>query len=172
MKSTAFAVLAAVLALQGCDSKPPACSDEATLGLVKQIWNETVEKNSAQFRQGKAFASQIETGTEFKVTAVRTNQYNDQSKKYLCDAVAELKIPKDAVPALDDPMFKATVLRDSRMQNLVFNGNVIKNDVQFTSQMTDDGKEHLVEITGHQPLVDVAYMVTMYGAFRTPTSAQ
>jgi uncharacterized protein YecT (DUF1311 family) len=165
MKSTGLVLLVA-FAMQGCSSKPPACSDEKTLELVTRIWSETLEKNAAAISQDRSFANQIKNAIKFNVTTIRTNQYDEKSRKYSCDAFAEVTIPKEAVPALEHPMFKATLMSRSSMQGLAFEGNVIKGDIRYTSQMTDDGKEQLVELTGQQPVADAVTMVGMLGAFK------
>lgn len=94
MKFSVLLIAIVSTSLIGCSSKPPACSDEKTLGLINKIFiNELTESFSSiglDSNTSANYANIIKSGTTLRLNNVRTNGYDDNAKKYTCAATAEV----------------------------------------------------------------------------------
>jgi hypothetical protein len=94
------------------------------------------------------------TDDQISVTGIRTAAYDKKTGKCTCDAVIEAKIPETMAEVANSPLFKASMSQNAGAGSVEIDGGVVKSDIHYTSQMTDDKKQHLVELYGHKPIVD------------------
>lgn len=81
------------------------------------------------------------------------------------DAVIEAKIPEAIEEVANSPFFKASMSQSAGTGNVEIGGGVVKSDIRYTSQLTDDKKQHLVELREHKPIVDVVVSLSLIGPF-------
>lgn len=161
-----FAMLAGLVAIQGCGTSTPPCADEKTVGLVKKIFRKSLGDELASKGQDASLADQIANAIQLNVTTIRTSGNDEKVKKFTCDAVLEATLPEKAGKMVNLPLFRAAMAQDLTTHGIEVSGSTIKHDVQYTSQVTDDSKEHLVELRGHKPIVEVAIALGTIGAFK------
>jgi len=78
----------------------------------------------------------------------------------------EAKLPDTAATMLDNPMAKALLTQELSAGSVEIKGTILKADIKYTSQLTDDKKEHLVELSGHKPLVNTILTLGMMNIFK------
>lgn len=125
--------------IAGCANEPPGCADEATLAMAKgAFWQSVdsrlnIDKGEAKASARKLFGLSIELP--------RVHEKRPDANQIVC--AAEIK---------------ATVIADVGFPV------AIKEKAQrvgYSSQFTADGKQHVVEVTGHEPLVAFVYLSTL-----------
>ena len=187
-----------IVCLAGCGNKPPQCSDEKTIELVKRIFqqslakklNEPVNEGGFLEKMTKDQIEKLKQDIKLVVSTIRTSASDEKAGKVACDAVLEAEFPhaaKDPIKRLivpgalmSDPIpvpkdlerlvFLNVRLHDTGTRDLKVNGLVVSTEIQYTSQMTDDKKEHLVEMRGFKGVVDLVSALGSMGVFK-PVSA-
>lgn len=155
----------AVLALAGCGPKAPGCNDEQTLGLVKNIYFQTLTRKQNEPSEDASLLDAMKRDVKLAITTVRTAASDEKVGKLTCQATLEATLPASAATALQHPLLRDAMARDPSTRNLKLDGLVLSADVQYTSQMTDDRKEHLVELSDFQGIVDMVSALGSMGAF-------
>jgi hypothetical protein len=109
------------------------------------------------------------------IGTIRTAATDEKIGKVTCDAVLEAELPPAAKAPLENPIFRNAMQRDPATRDLKVNGLVVSTEIQYTSQMTDDKKEHLVEMRGFKGVVDLVSALGNMGVFKavsvTPTTS-
>lgn len=150
-----IAALAAIL-VQGCGNETPTCSDDRTVGLIKQIFRRSLEELLAAKELEPTLAEPIYNHLQLRVTTITTNDNSEKIRKFTCQAFLEVGLPEKGVKMANTPSFRAAMANDPATSGVDVSGNLIKHGIHYTSRVTDDGNQHLVEMTGHAPLVEVA----------------
>ncbi len=154
-----------VSTLSSCGSSTPNCTDEKTVGLVKNIFYNSIEQTAASWGLNKALVNNMMTTDKISVTMIRTAAHDKTIGKYTCDAVIEAKIPETIEKMASSPFFKASMSQSVGTGSVEIGGGIVKSDIHYTSQLTDDKKQHLVELRGHEPIVDVVVLLSLTGPF-------
>jgi hypothetical protein len=150
-----LSVLAAIL-VQGCGNETPTCSDERTVGLIKQIFRKSLEQQVANRQLEPSLAEQISSQIQLRVATIVTNANDEKIHKYECEGVLEAVLPERGERTVNLPEFRTAISIDPATSTVQVSGNAIKHSIHFTSRVTDDGNQHLVEMKGHAPIVEVA----------------
>ena len=158
--STVLAVLQGVAMIGGLGAQGHACADDSTTGLVKEIFLKDVVNSMGMpgtSLSAEASAEVMKTlkNLDLKVTGVRTNGTQKSKKKFSCIASLDLALPAAAVEVANDPRIKQLGLAGG----LNFEGNVITQQVQYTSQLADNGTEFFVELSGYETLQQVIALI-------------
>jgi uncharacterized protein YecT (DUF1311 family) len=125
--------------ISACSKEPPGCADEATLALTKAaFWRSVdsrlnIDKGEANASARKLFGISIESP--------RIHEKRADANQIVC--VAELK---------------ATVIADVGFPVAIKEKEL---KVQYSSQHTADGKQHIVELNNHELLVAFVYLSTL-----------
>ncbi len=116
---------------------------------------------------GQAMADQIANAIQINVTTIRTSSNDEKIKKLTCSAVLEVSLPTRAEKILNLSGFRSLMAAGYRptWPRVAVAGNVIKHDIEYTTQVTDDTKKQLVELRGHIPIVEIAIHLGSVGAF-------
>lgn len=157
------ALMAALMVIQGCGTSTPPCSDERTIGLVKKIFRKSLEDDLAAKGLELSLADQITNSIQLNVATIRTTGNDEQVHKFSCHAVLDAIVPEKTGKVVNRPSFLAAVANDFTTQGIEVSGNSIRHDVQYTSHVTDDGDQHLVEMSGHKPIIEVAIALASNG---------
>ena len=139
-----------LVCLTGCAPSTPRCSDDRTINLVKRILSDSLKENAAaaNLRPERLLAV-----VSFEVLTVRTDGIDEKVGKFSCEADAQIKLPEDrTTQVLDFPQFKAA-LDGPGGRVKVIDGHSLAADIKFTSQLADDKSQHVVEVSGHGPLI-------------------
>ena len=139
-----------LLCLNGCAPLTPPCSDQKTVSLVKRILADSLTQSAAA---ANPRPERLAAVVSFEVLTIRAASIDEKVGKFFCEADARIKLPEDrTTQVLDFPEFKA-VLEDRRGRVKVIDGHSLSADIKFTSQLTDDKSQHIVEVSGHDPLI-------------------
>jgi hypothetical protein len=150
-----IAVLAAIL-VQGCGNETPACADERTVGLIKQIFRKSLEQLVADRQLDPSLMEQISSQIQLRVATIVTNASDEKIHKFECEGVLEAVLPPRGERTVNLREFRTAMAIDPATTSVQVSGNVIKHNIHYTSRVTDDGNQHLVEMNGHTPIVEVA----------------
>ena len=154
------ALVVVVLALQACGVSTPKCGDEETVSLLKKIFQQSVAESVGSKIWDKtsanAVADSVNREIKLNFTTIRTSGHDEKVDKYSCQAVLEAIFPQKIAQAFEVPVIKAALSQDG----VQVSGNTAKVDVVYTSQLTDDGKHQLVEMSGHKAMVEAAVTLT------------
>lgn len=149
------------LTFSACGSKTPPCGDPQTLGLVKQICRQSLEQQVASTGLDKSLIDQIIAAVPLDVVMIRTTSHEEKIGKYTCEASLEATLPDKLVKAIG----KSPIRLSDHVQYENDRG-IFKSNVQYTSQMTEgDKKQHMSQMLGHAPLMEVLLMFASQGAF-------
>jgi hypothetical protein len=147
-----------IFLLAGCSSKPPGCSDEKTTALVRSIFADelatgvlyTPEKLSKAIGVGVSTVHTVET---------------DKSNKTQCEGRLEVQLPSGAMAVIEG--LGPTTLKDLKQQfslKIDEGGKaVISKPILYSSSLTDDKKEHVVQLSGHEGIVDAIVILNRWG---------
>ncbi len=158
---TLITVNIAIFTLAGCGAKTPPCADPKSIDLVRQIFHDALQKQAVASGLDKSLADQITSAVQITVTMIRTANRDDKLDKYTCEASLEAKLPDKLVQTIGN-----TPVRLSELVEYEPSGGHLKSRVQYTSQTTDDTKQHLVELRGYAPLAEVLLVFAAKDAFK------
>lgn len=135
-----------VLCLTACGNKTPQCSDEKTIDLVTGIvYDELTGKNDAALEKARNYVS-------LAVSQIRTNTVDEKTGKVSCHAKLEAQLQSTSEKMLGDLVALGSLMGQKVDNDLEVKGTKISTDVEYTSQLTDDKHEHLVELGGFKGL--------------------
>lgn len=124
---------AATLALAGC-GKPPACGDDSTLGLLRSIVMDNVQKGLNTFEKDDPSGILAEFKRSIKITfsQIVSEGYKEDAKKQMCSARL-------------------------RFQDMSKEGDEVR--IEYSSQLTED-KDHsfAVQVKGAEPAMAALLM--------------
>lgn len=93
------------------------------------------------------------------VLSVRTAKVNQASGKQFCQGVLEVRLSPQGAAKMNNPRALAMMAQDPEMRGIRFSGKSVSHDIRFSSQLTDDGKEHFVEAVGHKVLAELVFQL-------------
>ena len=167
MKQVLLSIVLVTFSLAGCSNKPPSCSDEKTVELVKRIFHKSLTEKQNEPGEDASLLDKMKQDVKLVVNTIRTSATDEKVGKVTCDAVLEAELPATAKAPLENPIFRTAMVRDPSTRDLKVNGLMVSTDIQYNSQMTDDKKEHLVEMRGFKGIVDLVSALGSMGAFKT-----
>lgn len=157
-----FAVGLLAVIFAGCTNTQPACIDESTLGLVKQAVEKSLAKALKDADKDAALFERVKQRIQIAVTTIRTANKDEKIGKVTCDATLEITIANPA-QVTADPSFK-TLQKSGRIPaSLDTSGATWKTDIRYTAQHTEDTKHLLVELSGHDNMVNLLSAVGKAG---------
>lgn len=152
-KSFVAIVLCATV-LAGCGKTQPACLDESTITLVKQLIEGSLEKDLKSASTDTALLDRVKKRIQIAVTTIRTSNKDEKICKVTCDASLEITVA-NASQITGDPAFKSLQNSSRIPATLDTSGPAWKTDIQYTAQHTDDSKNLLVELSGQARMVEL-----------------
>lgn len=131
-------------------------------------------------------ASKISDGIQISVNTIRVSNFDEKINKYSCEAEIAVNLPPNLQKTADDirnrnlkpemryDLIDTAVLGFKWVEHVKgidnTTGAVLKQDVEFTSQLTEGKDEQLVEMRGHQPLVEMIAALGAIDALSAPKS--
>lgn len=198
----ATTLFAAVTLLSGCAPKPPGCSDAETADVVSQIFYETTtESFKSLTTQSPDNAEAAKRVSELRLDLVRTDGYDEKSRKHVCQGNAILQFKdtpqirkvvanvvtlagnkqrSDAATALipDIAALSGLAARLEQAMGLpALDLSGVRIDGLTVSvpisyiSQATEANRHYVEVEGLQPLVDVLINIVARGHLAQPDSA-
>lgn len=155
---------AMLLVLAGCGTKAPACGDESTVGLVKQVFLDSLKENRGLLGGVSGWTTIFEQPGAVTVQSIRTTVDN-AGKGNLCAATLAVTFPEKAAEKLGSPVMKMILGQDPEGSAIKINANSASIEVQYTTSVTDDGKQQIIELDGHQALAEWLWGFGVTGAF-------
>lgn len=140
-------------------AQAPSCADRQTIQLVRDIFAQSIERQAAGFPQGPRLASGIMDLIAVNVLSVRTAKANRTSGKQFCQGVLEVRLSPQGAAKMNNPRALAMMAQDPEMRGIRFSGKNVSHDIHFSTQLTDDGKEHFVEAVGHKMLAELVFQL-------------
>jgi hypothetical protein len=137
----------------------PTCSDKRTLELVRRIFEQSIERQAAGFPQAQEFSRSIMSKIAVNVRSIRTATIERQIGKHYCAGVMEVRLSPKAAAMINAPHAQTLLAQSPETKGVRIVGNTVTHDVEFTSQLTDDRKEHFVEAGGFQVLAELAFQL-------------
>ncbi len=159
------------LSLSACSNKPPACSDEKTIELIKQIFHDTLAEKQKQPGLDVSLLDTMKRDVKLVVSSIRTAATDDKVGKITCDAVLEAEFPVTAKKQLDGLQNMRRTLPMPEYAGLKMNGLIVSADIQYSTQLTDNKKEQMVELSGFKGVVELVSAVSIYGVFKKEAAA-
>jgi hypothetical protein len=172
--SIAVCLSLVVAALAGCGNKPPACGDEQNMTVVKQIFNDELAASNNQPSQDTGWLDKFKQGSKIEFSTIRTTGLDEKIGKVSCAATMVTTFPEGAMKLLASTMLPEAFKKDYPGLNMKVNGLALSTDIEYSSQMTDDKKNLLVEVKGLQGVVEIASVAGRTGLFlvkAAPTTA-
>lgn len=139
-----FLLCLSVVALPAL-GQTPACSDGRTTELVKRIFAQSVERQTAGFPQAQDMYRGIISRIAVNVRSIRTAEMDRQIGKYYCEGTMEVRLSPKGAAVMSAPHAQAVLAQSAETRGVRVAGNTVTHEVRFTSQLTDDKKEHFVE---------------------------
>jgi hypothetical protein len=165
-KSSKVACLSLVIAaLAGCGNKPPACGDEQNMTVVKQIFNDELAASNVQPSQDTGWLDKFKQASKTEFSTIRTTGLDEKIGKVSCAATMVTTFPEGAKNLLANTMLPDAFKKDYPGLNMKVNGLALSTDIEYSSQMTDDKKNLLVEVKGLQGVVEIASVAGRTGLF-------
>ena len=85
-----YAVLALIaLCLTACGNKPPQCSDDKTVELVKRIFHKSLTEKQNEPGEDTSLLEKMKQDVKLVVSTIRTSATDEKVGKVTCDAVLE-----------------------------------------------------------------------------------
>jgi len=137
--------------------------------LVKQILTNSIIKSIATSSKKDSLLEQITTAMNVSVNTIRVDEHDENIAKYTCKADLEVKLTLSN-KIIDEPAYKALAEKAQYVRSVESTDFTLKDTIEYTSQLTEDGKEHLVSMSGHHPTADIVSTLAISGAFRRPAT--
>jgi len=148
-----------ISALFGCTYLGPSCGDESTVSLVKSIYFDSL----AEHVPDETSLAQIKDSVGIDIKKIRTVSRDLMTTKVTCEAVIEAKLPEGASRVLTYPLFKVALSQEPSTWTLEVDNRAVKNGINYTSQVTDDGNEQVITLVGHQPIAETIASLSLFG---------
>lgn len=161
LKSLSAIVLCATVVV-ACGKTQPSCIDASTTTLVKQIVEESLQKDILGANHSTMLFDRLKKRIQVAVTTIRTSNKDEKIGKVTCDASLEITVA-NADEIAGDPVFKSLRNTEHRFASIETRGPVWKTDIQYTAQNTEDTKNLLVELSGHRPMVHLLSTLSQAG---------
>ena len=141
-------------------AQTPPCSDGRTTDLVKRIFAQSVERQTAGFPQAQQIYQGIMSRIAVSVRSIRTAEIDRQIGKHYCEGVLEVRLSPQGAAMMNAPHAQAVLAQSHETRGIRVAGNAVTHEVRFTSQLTDDRKEHYIEARGHEILAQLVFQLT------------
>lgn len=148
--SIAILLVAAIAA--GCSKNVPSCSDTSAIGLVKEMVEESLQKEISSAGGDSALFDRVKKQIQIAVTTIRASNKDEKIGKVTCEASLEIAVA-NAGQIVGDPVFKSLQGTMQIPADIETSGPAWKTDIRYTAQNTEDTKSLLVEMSGHRPMV-------------------
>lgn len=134
---------------------------------IRQITQSSdTNKVSALF---DGLAEKISSSAQITINTIRIASHDDKIDKYTCDAELSVALPAnfkktvEGLKAGSPNVLKMLVAGEllgfqwtEKLDGIAdLNPDAVKQDIHYTSQLTEEKGEHLVELRGHMPLVEM-----------------
>jgi len=149
-----IAVLLFATVIVGCNKNQPSCVDDSAISLVKQIVEESLQKEVGNDGGDTVLLDRVKKRIQIAVTTIRTSNKDEKIGKVTCDASLEITLA-NVGQIVDDPIFKTLQNAMPTPATIDTTGPVWKTDIQYTAQNTEDTKDLLVEMSGHNLMVSL-----------------
>lgn len=161
--------------LIACDElsspKTGSCSDPQTVQTVQEIFLKSVlEAVPTAAQEAPSPEQEVKKRFPVAVETIRTTSVDEKVGKYSCAAELKITAPHSPLQQLaSNPLLKS-ILGDSSIK---FNGNEATATINYTSHITDDRKQIMVQITGHAELAQyVALSLAVLRSIPASTTSQ
>jgi hypothetical protein len=166
--SSAFALT--VLALAGCGNKPPSCSDDKTLALVKQIYFESFQELRSEPRRPFIvrelnFSSVNEAA--LSVSGIRTTSSDDKLGKLMCEGTLEIKLHPEVMAHLNSLLDRELLIPRWSKDGIKKTTTSFTRSITYSTQLTDDKNQQIVESHGQQDLAEIVIALGVMGSFNS-----
>ena len=158
IKSLIFPTIV-ILFIAGCSSKPPGCSDEKTTALTSRIF---IGELAAGIGETAEKLGQI---VSTSVSKVRTLDSDEKSNIVRCEGILNVQLPAGAAKIIGDSLYAENWQKKFNMQIVEGGRATISTNIEYTSRMTNDKKDHIVGLRGHENLVLSFERLTLNGAY-------
>jgi hypothetical protein len=157
MKTLSYFVILVTLivGMHGCGTKTPSCSDEDTIKLVKETFHQALIDSATAAGIDNSVTNNIFNKLGVNVSAITTASHDEKIGKYQCNASFETKLSGKSAQIINTPLFKMNIKSDLSLSQVKVADDSITNDIQYSSQLTDDKKQHITYVTGLKPIVDI-----------------
>jgi hypothetical protein len=175
MKTTFTALSLAVLALAGCGNKPPSCADEKTVTIIKSMFLENFQeqRNEPSVRQVLGELNFKSVNAEaISVSEVRTTNNDEKLGKLTCEGTIAIKLDPTVMAHLDKALANGSARPSWTKDGLKKTATSFTNSIFYSSQLTDDKKQQIVEMKGHQDLASMVLELGVIGAFNIVTERE
>lgn len=168
------AIIALVLfttVIAGCGKTPPTCIEESTVTLVRQAFEESLQKDLST-TSDPALLDRVKKRIQIAITTIRTSNKDDKIGKVSCDASLQITLT-NADQIVADPVFKSLQTTKRIPDSINTSGPAWTSEIQYTAQHTDDTKNLLIELTGHTPMTSLLSTLAIAGVMdpKLPKSA-
>lgn len=133
--------------LAGCGAEPPGCADQKTVSLVQDTFWDAVSKNAVDANDKRLLAS-VRGKFDVSLQSPRVTEKKGEAAKVFCAGTLRVAL-NDAASETVPKMFKR--------ENVA--------EVEYSSQLTADGKQHVVELGGQENAVEYVWSLAKMGAF-------
>jgi hypothetical protein len=175
MKLRLSAVALTVLALAGCGNKPPSCSDDKTVNIIKSMYLDSFQeqRNEPSMRVAVRELNFKSVNAEaLSVIEVRTTSTEEKLGKLTCEGTLSIKLDPTVMAHLDKALAEGRVQAHWTKDGIKKTTNSFTNSIFYTSQLTDDKKQQIVEMRGHQDLAVMVLGLGLIGAFNILTERE
>ena len=147
----------------GISANSTGCGSKETVDVLKAIFTKSVKEEFAKTGLmdsggtspvGVAISGAL-AQMQINVVGVRTNSTEARGKRMSCVAMLEVTVPAATAAAISSPLMQATFAADQSIKSVQVEGNVVRDQVTYTRQVTDKGDEFYVEAHGTEGLVQV-----------------
>lgn len=136
-------LIAVVAVLCSCGQQAPGCADLKTHELMSQMLFDSVAAQTNLAAVEPGWLNTVKKHARVSVATIRTVGTDKETGKVHCAAKLVVQLPNDAESA----------------------------NVEYTSQLTNDKSEHLVEMVGHQTLALIVGSLARKEEFKRATSS-
>lgn len=134
------------------------CSNKQTLTTLKELFltaSKAPMLSAGIDPYNGSDISDVTAQLPINIAGVRTNPNGKNGRKLSCAATMEITLPPTVAAKITPTMAQALFEQTSAAQSVQTEGNVIRDQVAYTVQATDNGKDFYVELDGYQGLLQM-----------------
>lgn len=170
----ALLVLVAMVMMQElreAEAQTGLCSNSQTIGLVKRLYRQSLDKFVSGLGAPASLAGEIDRMVPVNVSAVRTVRIDQPVGRHHCQATLEAKLTAEGAKIVNNPVFQAGLAQDPELRGFQIRGAMVSHPVRYTAQLTDDRKQIFVEAVGQENLADLVFNATAREIIDRPTAS-
>lgn len=134
----------------GCSQSVPSCGDSRSTGLVKEMFYDAVKARASTLGLPAETLDRLLQSLTVRIELVLTTGEDTRIHRYTCESQVLVSVAGSAEDLTN------VLSADAREAGVSVEGDHLKSKLLYSSQNTDDTKQHVISLRGHVPIANAS----------------